>query len=622
VSRLSLVDFRRAFVIFQLELLTHYRSRSESKSLLKSCNPHIMVVLENTVSCSNRKLNLFRKSYKLSIKPPSWHLAWGTLDNITGAAWQDEHLAVFQPNGLDFVGVISPSQRFLSIGEVWLSDRSPLTNLPKYDPDLSDLQAIALAWEHWGTATMEKLVGIFGLAIWDRQEQKLYLGRDCSGGRSLYYTTSGATRWIAPTLRTLNSFHAKEVDPIALRDYLCCSFVPGERTLWAGVREMRPGTWRSFPDEQMHSYWQLQESIADRGSLADCGHQLHQLLIRVVREHLPRPEQPVGCFLSGGLDSSCMTALAAQLHPGSIHSYSIHFGAESPNELEFSGLVARHCGTQHHVLEITFRQMWEELGETMAWLDDPINDPLTVPNLLLGRLASQDVRVVLNGEGGDPCFGGPKNQPMLLNRLYGAVHESDPLAAYLRSFQKCATDLPQLLKPDLWSVVRGAASVFSDDLLAPGNYLNRLMALNIKFKGADQILTKVSNLTQAAGIAGRSPLFDRRIVELSMQIPPEYKLSGVQEKAVLKQAVADLLPREIIDRPKSGMMVPVQLGFKKYWQREAKRLLLDRRAEIAPYLNQSLIKDWLNYENDTWRRYGVKLWLLVSLELWLQVNRR
>jgi asparagine synthase (glutamine-hydrolysing) len=253
-------------------------------------------------------------------------------------------------------------------------------------------------------------------------------------------------------------------------------------------------------------------------------------------------------------------------------------------------------------------------------LDDPIGDPLTVPNLLLGQLAQQQVSVVLNGEGGDPCFGGPKNQPMLLHQLYGGVNQPDPLQAYLLAFQKCAADLPQLLKPEIWAAVRDKPSVFSADLASSASYLNRLMALNIKFKGADQILTKVNNLTRAAGVEGRSPLFDQRIVELSMQIPPEYKLVGAQEKAVLKQALADLLPERILSRPKSGMMVPVQMGFQKYWRREARALLLHRRAAIAPYLNQSLIRDWLDYRGDTWRRYGVKLWLLVSLEIWLQVN--
>jgi asparagine synthase (glutamine-hydrolysing) len=556
-------------------------------------------------------------------KPPqSWYLAWGNSAEIAGTIWQDDRLAIFAGDASPSLLTFSPSQRFILIGEVWLSTRA---SLPDREPHLSDLQAIALAWEKWETATLEKLTGSFALAVWDREYQKLYLSRDPTGSRNLYYTTQGSTRWIAPTLRTLNPFHPREIDPIALRDYLCCSFVPGDRTMWLGTRELRPGTTLCLPTERIGHYWQLpnfQTPRPDLATLEDSSQQLRHLLTQVVREYLPPPELPVGCFLSGGLDSSCVTALATQLHAGSVHSYSIHFGSESPNELEFSGLVAQHCGTQHHILEITFRQMWEELPATMAWLDDPIGDPLTVPNLLLGRLASQDVSIVLNGEGGDPCFGGPKNQPMLLHQIYGTSSDVDLLTAYLQSFQKCAQDLPQLLKPDVWMAVKDADMVFSKDLLDPGDYLNRLMSLNIKFKGADQILTKVYNLTTATGIEGRSPLFDRRIVELSMQIPPEFKLSGTQEKAVLKQAVRDLLPDEIILRPKSGMMVPVQLGFQKYWQWQARKLLLNKKAAIAPYFDRSLIRDWLDYQNDPWRRYGVKLWLLVSLELWLRANGR
>jgi len=351
------------------------------------------------------------------------------------------------------------------------------------------------------------------------------------------------------------------------------------------------------------------------------GERLRSLLDQVVQEYLP-PGEPVGAFLSGGLDSSCITALAAKFHNSPVHTYSIHFGSDCPNELEFSSLVAEHCQTQHHILEITPSQMWEQLPETMAYLGDPIGDPLTVPNLLIGRLAREVVRVVLNGEGGDPCFGGPKNQPMLLNNLYGSVtNQPDSLEAYLISFQKCALDLPQLLKPEIWTAVQKEPSIFEADLNSNATYLNRLMGLNIKFKGADHILTKVNNLTQAVGLEGRSPLFDQRVVATSMEIPPEYKVSGVQEKAVLKQAVSDLLPESILYRPKSGMMVPVQLGFRKFWQRQARALLLSRKAAIAPYLNQSLIRNWLDYRGDTWNRYGVKLWLLVSLEIWLQVNR-
>lgn len=576
---------------------------------------------------------------------PAWYLAWGT--NLTGqnAVWQSEQFAIFQPqSALEAANYFSQSAsgRFVVVGDVWLSNRQPLQQVLDQqllgEQPLSDLQLIAEAWEVWGNDAASKLIGMFGLAVWDCAQQVLTLVRDRTGARTLYYTTEGSTRWIGPSVRSLSPYHRKSLDPIALRDYLCCAFVPGNRTLWQQVKELRPGTLLSFPTERHRSYWQIptgpntdDQMTGDQTDLllAHNARHLRSELNQVVQEYLPKSEA-VGVFLSGGLDSSGITALAAKLHNAPVHTYSIHFGKDTPNELEFSSLVAKHCQTQHHILEITFRQMWDKLPETMALLDDPIGDPLTVPNLLLGRLAKGSVSVILNGEGGDPCFGGPKNQPMLLSQLYGAEshfsknnNKFDPklLQFYLRSFHKCAEDLSELLAPDVWNAVYQQPSVFSEDLNAQTAYLNRLVTLNIRFKGADHILTKVNNLTQAVGLQGRSPLFDQRIVALSMNIPPEHKLNGAQEKAVLKQAFADLLPDTILNRPKSGMMVPVQLGFYKYWRRQAKGLLLNRNAAIAPYINQSVIRQWLSYEGDTWRRYGVKLWLLASLELWLRENK-
>jgi len=556
---------------------------------------------------------------------PTWRLGWGQQAQWEGATWQEGPLAIAVGAGrsVEMQLAFSPSGRYVVVGDIWLSDRaSLLTYLALENPlHLSDIQLVAIAWERWQTSVLAKLVGSFCLAVWDRERELLRLVRDPVGARTLYYTPQGATRWAAGDLRSLAPYRSNALDPIALRDYLCCAFVPGNRTLWQDVRELGVGTELTWPGDDCHAYWPLKERLdaeEKQQSLGWHAEQLRSHLNQVVHDSLPAA--PVGVFLSGGLDSSAITALAAKFHSQPIHTYSIHFGNPYPNELEFSGLVAKHCGTQHHILEISLPRMWEVLPETMAWLDDPIGDPLTVPNLLLGQMARQQVGVVLNGEGGDPCFGGPKNQPMLINQLYSPVSQQDPLQAYLLSFRKCAADLPQLLKPELWAAVQPEPYCFADDLQSSASYLNRLMMLNIKFKGADQILTKVSNLTRAAGVEGRSPLFDRRIVEQSMTIPPQYKLSGVEEKAVLKQAVADLLPEAILNRPKSGMMVPVQAGFQREWQRAARKLLLSRQAAIAPYLNQTLIKQWLNYQGDPWRRYGVKLWLLVSLELWLQVN--
>ncbi|WP_310485195.1 asparagine synthetase B family protein [Chamaesiphon sp. VAR_48_metabat_403] len=545
-------------------------------------------------------------------KPPTW------LEQLEiKSAWCRDNFGIHQ--AINGCWALSPSGRFMLVGDVWLSNRQEL--LAKLDlvRDLSDIELLARCWDKWHFDAPNLLQGMFGLVVCDLELEQIAIVRDPIGASTVYHTT-GKTWWIAPQLSSLNPYRSNQLDPIALRDYLTCSFVPGERTMWQDVKEIRPGTILKLPGGQIVPYWQLQERVIDLESLEWHGDKLRSQLELVMREYLPKQE-PVGVFLSGGLDSSCITALAAQLHDAPIHTYSIHFGAECANELEFSSLVANHCQTNHHILEISFQDMWDKLPATMAYLDDPIGDPLTVPNLLIGRLARNDVSITLNGEGGDPCFGGPKNQPMLIDSLYSGGTNYDPLQAYLISFQKCAADLPQLLKPEVLQQLQ-QPWIFEADLNSELSFLNRLMALNIKYKGADQILTKVNNLTQAAGLQGRSPLFDRRIVDLSMTIPPEYKLSGVKEKAVLKQAVADLLPATIIDRPKSGMMVPVQLGFRKYWQRQASKILLNRRALIAPYIDRHLIKEWLSFRGDVWGRYGVKLWLLVSLELWLQANDR
>lgn len=521
-----------------------------------------------------------------------WTIAVGRVDQIQ-ATWRDTGIAIVNAS-------FSVGERFVVIGQ--------------------DSKAILKLWEIHGFEALGRVDESF--VVWDRQLKQVWMIRDRVGQKMLYYTTTGETRWIAPRLRSLNPYHSHELDLVALRDYLSCAFVPGDQTLWRGIREVRPGTYRDFESEVI--YWQPQEQIQEEGqSLEWHGQKVRSLLETLVQEMLPSGE-PVGAYLSGGIDSSCVTALAAKFHDRAVHTYSIHFGANYPSELEFADLVAAHCKTKHHVLEISPETIWRMLPETLVCLDDPIGEGLTVPNLVLGRAAKESVNVVLNGEGGDPCFAGPKNKPMLLNSIYRSVVESNQnsdVSAYLTSFQKCFSDLPQLLKPEVYSAIAQAPSVFESDLNSPVNYLNRLMLINLKFKGADYILTKVNALTEAAGIEGRSPLFDPRMVELSLQIPPKYKLSGAEEKAVLKAAVSDLLPDVIVNRPKSGMIMSMQQWFRTIWKRRARALLLDRNAKIAPYVNQAIVKDWLDYRGQVWYRYGLKLWLLVTLEIWLRVNR-
>lgn len=584
-----------------------------------------------------------------------WRVAYGNVRQAREAAlWRDEGFAVLEGTWETCRG-----GRFIVAGEARLTNRAELLTeidcpgeragdgcAPDEDACVStDLRIIASLWESRGARAPELLTGAYAFCVWDREREILWLVRDRVGIETLYHTTEGSVRYAGARSGEVVREATRELDMVAVRDYLCCAFVPGTRTMWRALQEVRPGTVLRLPDGETTVYWHIEERLSGKlETLESYGARLRATLEQVIGDYLPAGA-PAGIYLSGGLDSSCVAALAARLHDSPVHSYSIHFGAECPNELEFSGLVARHCQTTHHVIEITPEEMWDLLPETMAYLDDPIGDPLTVPNLILGRAAAATVGTILNGEGGDPCFGGPKNQPMLLTQLYrpsftqtargeragGTEADEDAppggasldlVEAYLASFQKCSADLPRLLRAEMWEGVRAEPSVFADAFNSPGSYVNNLMFVNTRFKGADHILTKVNNLCRAAGVRGCSPLFDDRIVKLSLEVPPEYKLDGAREKAVLKAAVADLLPERILERPKSGMMVPVQRWFRERWRRPAAALLLSRHARTRRFLDQTVVRDWLDYRGDVWARYGVKLWLLVSLELWLQTHTR
>jgi asparagine synthase (glutamine-hydrolysing) len=263
------------------------------------------------------------------------------------------------------------------------------------------------------------------------------------------------------------------------------------------------------------------------------------------------------------------------------------------------------------------------LADTVALLDSPVGDPLTVPNLMLAEAVAGDgMRVVLNGEGGDPVFGGPKNLPMLLYEL----HRDDPSPdarslAYLRSYRKCGGDLPALLTPDTLRALEDEPGPerFVAPYLSPGtmrSHLNRLLHCNLRTKGAHHILTKVERLTAARGLQGRAPLFDRQVIDHAFTVPPRLKLAGTDEKWILKEAVRDLLPATIVDRPKSGMRVPVQQWLSGPLRELADDVLLGSRT--SGLFDPVTIRAWLRGEGTLLPRQGGKVWLVLTLELWLR----
>jgi asparagine synthase (glutamine-hydrolysing) len=485
--------------------------------------------------------------------------------------------------------------------------------------------------------------GAFALA-WRAGQGDLYLCRDAIGERTIYWAQIDNGIVFASTMRALlaSGCIARDLDPLSVAAYLAFAYLPGARTMLRGVRELLPGEVLHWDGSRVQSsrLWSLGPEPDYAASVDEDGEavKLRALLEDAVRRRLPESAgEPIGATLSGGVDSSLVVALVRKLHAAPLHTYSISFGAEYRNELAFSRLVAAHCGSVHHVLELPQEAILDHLDDTIALLSNPIGDPLTVPNALAFREAARDVSVVLNGEGGDPCFGGPKNLPMLLAELLGDGREGGPISAhgaeavgefgrersYLRAHEKCFDDLPAMLTREARAPLvdapleRFLAEHFADPRWQ--SFVTRLQAMNLTFKGAHHILHKVDEVSFPFGVQARSPLFDRDVVEAAFAMAPTMRLRGSVEKYLLKRAVADLLPRSIIERPKSGMLVPVEAWFRGPLHAHARERLLDGLTRWNLFERDYLERLLAGKLPGVRPRHGAKIWLLVTLEAWLRM---
>ncbi len=471
--------------------------------------------------------------------------------------------------------------------------------------------------------------GAFTLA-WIDEHGALCLARDSIGERTLFYAPIiGNGFAFASSIKVLldSGLVPRSLNVRTVALFLTFAYVPGSTTLVHGIEEILPGAivaWRDGKIEH-RTYWRL-PSTSDGMEFQDENAvriRLREELERAVDRRLPESE-PVAATLSGGLDSSLVVALARRRHLGEITSLSISFGSDYPNELAYSSAVAQHCGVPHRVVDLTPAMVVHNLDSTISLLSQPIGDPLTVPNAILFREAANYSDVVLNGEGGDPCFGGPKNLPMILAELYksGSEKRLERARSYLRAHLKCFDDLESMLTPEAFAVIADApieATVIDalhDDYWP--QFLSRMQALNIFFKGAHNILPKIDQLSVPYGVLPRSPLFDRRVADLAMRLPPSMKQRGSEEKYLLKRAVEDILPKQIIDRPKSGMLVPVEGWFHGPLKSVSRDRLLG-----SPILQTLVQRDYLETLlagrlGGLRPRHGVKIWLLITLESWIR----
>jgi asparagine synthase (glutamine-hydrolysing) len=496
-----------------------------------------------------------------------------------------------------------------------------LTNAEALRPALSALLA---KYREQGPDFVRDLRGAFVIAI--RDGGVLHLFRDGAGVRTVYYGTHAGRFLFAsePKGVLVTPGFPRRIRPAAVAQYLTFSFTPGGPTVLQDLHELPAGHRVTFENGEpvLHRWFFFEDEDGDEASEEVWRDRFAETFRRAVEERLPADE-PVGLFLSGGIDSSVVAAEAARRHNRSVKTYALHFGKDHPHELDFARAVALRCRTEHQEILIQPRDFLPRLRRMIWHLDEPIGDPITMPNYELAARVSRDVRWVLNGEGGDPLFGGPKNLPMLLHHWYGGIERGEGFRErmYLASYRRCYDDMEQLLTPE-WrrqydpeECLEGVLRPFFS-CERPSSFLNNLMAINIRLKGAHLILPKVERMTSAWGLTALSPFFDERLIRLSFQMPERLKLSNGVEKLVLKQVYADLLPKEVLLRPKSGMCVPVHYWFRGEMKRYARKILSRRSLKQAGIFEPRRVQQILAYDTEGPGRYGLRLWMLITFEIW------
>ncbi|MDT4834335.1 Asparagine synthetase [glutamine-hydrolyzing] 1 [compost metagenome] len=439
-----------------------------------------------------------------------------------------------------------------------------------------DTEVLLKAWHAWGKDMLPKLNGMFALAIWERDTQRLFLARDRLGIKPLYLSRTDQRLRFASSLPALLQGGDLDtgLDPQALNFYLNFhAVVPAPRTLVKGVEKLPPASWMMLDAAgncDFGSWWKLEYGPREDEQSLGFDDWRDRLLVSLrdavsIRQ---RAAREVGVLLSGGVDSSLLVGLLAETGVEQLATFSIGF-QDAGDEFEYSDLIAHHYGTRHQQLRIDKREVLEQLPAAFTAMSEPMVSHDCIAFYLLSREVSKHCRVVQSGQGADELFGGYHWYPPLADTL-------DPFNSYRAAFfDRAHTEYQATVQP-AWLTDDLAGDFVRQHFEHPGalNPVDKALRLDSTVMLVDDPVKRVDNMTMAWGLEARVPFLDYRVAELSARIPSRFKL-GNGGKAVLKAAARQVIPHEVIDRPKGYFPV---LGLKhlegrtRDWVRE---LLLD-----------------------------------------------
>lgn len=515
----------------------------------------------------------------------------------------------------------------------------------------SDTEVIVHAYEEYGDDCVNHLQGMFSFALWDKKRRRLLAARDRFGKKPFNYYWDGQRFIFGSEIKSLlKADIPREIDPIALDEYLTYRYVPTPRTIFQGVRKLPAAHTLTYENGfvDIKRYWELPFTPTNQDDEATAIERVGGLLRDAVQMRL-MSEVPLGAFLSGGIDSSVVVGLMSQQMSQPVKTFSIGFAEEDYSELPHARQVAEHFGTEHH--EFVVRPDLISVLPELVWAyDEPFADASMLPTYYVSKLAREHVTVVLTGDGGDEIFGGyePYRREYWIKRMplfarfilrYGSsvmpngmrgknrfrLLLSDPA---LRCVQTTTTfhnySRSLMYSDDYYSHVRHHDPLerqLSEYRAASDlDITTQMQRVDARVYLADDILVKVDKASMVNSLETRAPLLDQHLAEYVSSLPSTLRMRNGVLKYLLKKVAADLIPTDILERPKMGFGVPLEHWFRGDLNGYAFDLLTSSQAKQRGIFHSLFIQELLKEHRTTKAvNYNEAIWALLCLEHWFRI---
>jgi asparagine synthase (glutamine-hydrolysing) len=523
----------------------------------------------------------------------------------------------------------------------------------------ADTEVLVHLYEEHGDDLVDHLRGMFAFAIWDARRQRLLLARDRVGKKPLFVARrDGGLSFASEMMALIQDPTVPRVpNPRAIANYLAYQYVPHPMSAFQGVEKLAPGSIMAISPEGVTSrrYWELDYSKpAPTTNRHELEEQLRELIWEATRIRLIS-EVPLGAFLSGGVDSSAVVAAMADQMSEPVKTFSIGFPHDDFDELQFARVIASRFGTDHHEFVVEPHAL-EIMPKLARHYGEPYADPSAIPSFYLAEMTSGYVTVALNGDGGDESFAGygryvsndlvahlnwlPRwlqriapaavrplgegsrsNSPRARIQRFARVLAMEPYARYahwMSAFQR--QTIASSLQPDFqqrlgdWELEEVIRQPWLSTTAR--SRIDRMLDVDVQTYLPADLLVKMDIATMAYSVEGRSPLLDHKLMEFAASLPPSLKLQGMTGKRLLKSALSDILPAEILHRRKMGFGVPLTHWFRNELRNLPGEVLLGSDSRVQTYVKPEAIREMIQQHHAGTADHSLRLWVLLQLEMW------